>query len=328
LGVQPENELLWLCTTCAQCEAYCPRGVKVTEVILGLRYMAWKRNQPLPGLPSLLWSVYWNNNPWDQPPSQRTQWARHLAIPTFDPGQHEILYYVGCAASYETRAQVVAESVVKVLRAAGVAFGTLGDQEPCSGEEVLSVGHQPYFREIAERTRTLFKARGVTQLVTSDPHSYDAFKNHSKIDDFAVPQHYTQFLALLLDQGRLTFKSTETPKPVKITFHDPCYLARHNAETEAPRKVLGAIPGVTLVEMENHSSDTLCCGGGGGRMWIDTAAGERFSDLRVMEALETGADILATACPYCISCLEDSVKAKGIKGLVVRDVAEIAGEYV
>jgi Fe-S oxidoreductase len=324
LGIQPEDEDLWLCTTCGQCEAYCPRGVKVTEVIGGLRYLAWKHNQPLAGLPSLLWSVYWNNNPWDQPPSQRTQWARQLAIPEFDPGQHEILYYVGCAASYETRAQKVAESIVRVLQAVGIPFGTLGEQEPCSGEEVLSVGHQPYFQEIAERTRSLFKARGVTHVITSDPHSYDAFKNYSQIDDFAVPQHYTQFFADLIGKGQLTFKSMEHTNPGKITFHDPCYLARHNAETEAARKVLEAIPGVTLVEMRNHGIDTLCCGGGGGRMWIDTAAGERFSDLRVMEALETGADILATACPYCISCLEDSVKAKEIKNLRVMDVAEIA----
>jgi Fe-S oxidoreductase len=203
-----------------------------------------------------------------------------------------------------------------------VAFGILGDDEPSSGAEVLDVGHKPYFREIAQHTAEVLREKGVTRLITTSPHSFDAFKNHyPHVGEGFRPMHYTQYLAELIDARRLTF---EEPVALSVTFHDPCYLARHNDEVEAPRRVLAAIPGLTLVEMENHGIDTLCCGGGGGRMWLETAAGERFSDFRAQDALRTGAGVLATACPFCIACLEDSLKAQKIKDLVVMDIAEIA----
>jgi Fe-S oxidoreductase len=321
LGIKNGNDDLWLCTTCSQCETYCPRGVAIADVFRGLRYLAWEQNQAHSGLPTLLWSVYWNNNPWEQPPSQRTAWAKDLSPPKFDPSQHELLYYVGCTASYDNRAQKVARALVEIFNAAEVPFGTLGEDEPCSGEEVLSVGHKPYFHEIAEKAGQVFEQHQVTRLVTSDPHSYDAFKQH--YPRAIQPLHYTQYLAQLVDQGRLDLKSVAADFKAKVTYHDPCYLSRHNHETEAPRRVLEALPGVTLVEMENTGVDTLCCGGGGGRMWLETEAGERFSDLRVAEALDTGADILVTACPYCIACIEDSVKGQGIKDLAVLDLAEV-----
>jgi len=322
LGLQDGNENLWLCTTCAQCEAYCPRGVNIADVFLGLRYLAWQRNQPEAGLPTLLWSVYWNNNPWEQPPSQRSQWAKNLDLSVFDPEQHEILYYVGCTTSYDRRAQKIALSLIKLFEEAGVRFGILGDDEPCSGEEVLSVGHKHYFQEIIQRSSQVFQDRGVTKLVTTSPHSFDVFYNHYPIfnEDFR-PLHYAQYLAELLEESRLKFTN---PVERKVTFQDPCYLARHNGELDAPRKVIEAIPGIEFVEMENHGIDTLCCGGGGGRMWLETAPGERFSDLRVKEVLETGADALITSCPYCVSCLEDSIKAQNIQEVEVMDVAELA----
>ncbi|MEW6716467.1 MAG: (Fe-S)-binding protein [Chloroflexota bacterium] len=323
VGIQKDNDNLWLCTTCAQCEAYCPRGVRITDVFRGLRYLTWEQKHPHKGLSNLLWSVFWNNNPWEQPPSQRNKWGQNLNIPIFNPEQHEILYYVGCTASYDTRAQKIARSMVHLLNVAEVSFGTLGEDEPCSGEEVLSVGHTPYFREIANHCAQVFSDRGITHLITTDPHSYDVFQHHYPNSGRSnlLPHHYTQYFVNLLEDGRLQFN-----KPVerKITFHDPCYLSRHNSEIKAPRQVLDAIPGVELVEMKNVGVDTLCCGGGGGRMWLETEVGERFSDLRVKEALECGADILATACPYCVTCLEDSLKSQGIQTLSVMDIAEIA----
>jgi Fe-S oxidoreductase len=322
LGLQDGNHDLWLCTTCAQCEAYCPRGVPISEVFRGLRYLAWERRATPEGLPSLLWSVYWNNNPWSQPPSQRSQWAKDQPLPTFDPKRHEILFYVGCTSSYDRRAQKVARALARLLKAGEVSFGSLGDDEPCCGEAALNVGHKPYFEETAQQAARVFQEKGVTQLVTVSPHCYDVFKNHypSFNGDFQ-PFHYTQYLAGLVDEGRLAFEGAVN---LKVVFHDPCYLARHNDESQAPRRVLEAVPGVELVEMENAGLDTLCCGGGGGRMWLETASGERFSDLRVQEACRTGAGVLATACPFCITCLEDSLKAQKIEDLAVMDVAEIA----
>ncbi len=315
------TEALWLCTTCAKCEAYCPRGVDIAEIFRALRAVAWEQREAPEGLPSLLWSVYWNDNPWEQPPSQRAQWAADLDLPRFDPVEHEILFYVGSTAAYDRRTQSVARALVCALRAAGVAFGVLGNDEPPSGADVFDVGHRPFFEEIAETSAQVFREHGVTRLVTTSPHAYDVFKNHYPAvgDDFE-PLHYTQFLAELLDAGRL---SLDTPVDLTVAFHDPCYLARHNAETKAPRRVLGAVPGLRLVEMESAGVDTLCCGGGGGRMWQETAAGERFADLRVEEARAAEVDVLATACPYCIACLEDSLKARGVENLRVLDVAEI-----
>jgi Fe-S oxidoreductase len=328
LGLHRDNHNLWLCTTCGQCEVYCPRGVNVVDVIRALRFLAWRRNASPEGFPSLLWSVFWNNNPWEQPPSHRTNWGKHLDIPLFNDQNHEILYYVGCTASYDTRAQKIALNLIKIFQAVGISFGILGEQEPCSGEEVLSIGHTPYFRELCENAVNTFRSWKVSTLVTSDPHSYDAFKNHynsthKNLPDLLIPFHYTEFLWKIIKDGRLTFNSHNPLSQHKITYHDPCYLSRHNDVIEAPRNVLRAIPGVNLVEMENTGANTLCCGGGGGRMWLDTAPGERFSDLRVTEAQDTGAEILATACPYCISCLDDSLKDKGINDLIVMDIAEI-----
>ena len=321
LGLHGGDESLWLCTTCAQCEAQCPRGVNISDVFRSLRTIAWEQRSVAKGLPSMLWSVYWNGNPWSQPPSQRANWARNLDVPTFDPDLHEILLYAGCTSSYDRRAQKISRALVQILNTAGVRFGYLGEAEPCCGEAALSVGHKPYFEELALKAAGVFREKGVTRVVTVSPHSYDVFKNHyPAVRDGFQPIHYTQYLAQLVDEGRLTITDQLNRR---ITFHDPCYLGRHNDEYEAPRRVLSAIPGVEIVEMQNSRQDALCCGGGGGRMWQETTPGERFSDLRVQQAARTRADILATACPFCLVNLEDSVKAARLDGLRVMDVAEI-----
>jgi len=322
VGLYDEQEALWLCTACSQCEPYCPRAVPIVEVIQALRYLMWKRRNIVEGLPSILWSIYWNNNPWFQPPSQRTQWAAALNLPDFDAKNHEVLFYVGCTASYDRRAQKVARALVQLLREAEIPFGTLGEDEPCCGETVLSLGHKPYFEELSQNATLIFQDRGVSKLVAISPHGYDTFLNHyPHVNEVFEPYHYTQYLAKVIGESRL-----QLPRPLNstVTFHDPCYLGRKNQVYDPPRQILETIPGVTLVEMEHTGLDALCCGGGGGRMWMETPVGERFSDLRVQEAAATGASIIATACPFCIACLEDSIKALSIEGLEVLDVAEIA----
>lgn len=324
LGLLDGSEELWLCTTCAQCEAYCPRGVDIPEVIRALRYLAWGQRQTPKGLPSLLWSIHWNNNPWTQPPSLRSAWAGDLDIPIYDPEQHEITLYVGCTASYDRRAQQVARSLVHLFQAAEISFGFLGEEEPCCGEAALSVGHKAYFQEIAAGAIGRFREKGVRHLVTVSPHCYDVFRNHYPADmgrQGILAHHYTQYLAFLLREERLRL---DCPVMRLVTFHDPCYLSRHNEETDAPREILEAVPGLKLEEMAHAGIDALCCGGGGGRMWLETEPGQRFADIRVEEALAAGAEVIATACPFCVACLEDSIKAMGIQDLVVMDVAELA----
>jgi Fe-S oxidoreductase len=235
---------------------------------------------------------------------------------------HEALLYVGCTSSYDRRAQKIALALVKLLRAADVEFGYLGEEEPCCGEAALNLGHHRYFEELAQQASKVFHDRGVGRVITISPHCFDVFANHlHEMGDDFQPQHYTQALAELIQRGRLTFAKA---LDLKVTFNDPCFLGRRNNIYDPPREILSTIPRVSLVEMENYRGEALCCGGGGGRMWMETPAGERFSDLRVREAIATGAEILATACPFCIVCLEDSLKGLRSNEIAVLDVAELA----
>jgi len=338
LGIEDWDKDIWLCTNCDQCQLYCPRGVQIGDVFQALRSISWEKREVESGLPGMLWSIYWNDNPWSQPPSERFTWAGNTNVPVYDPSKHEFLLYIGCTSSYDNRLQKVAQALARALTAAGVRFGCLGLAEPCCGEPVKSVGHAPYFHETARLTTRVFKDAGVEKIITLSPHCYDVFKNHySEVleeKQFEVV-HYTQILAVLLEGGKVEFSpgwiaralenhySWVTPEEIMVTFQDPCYLGRKNNEYRAPRMLLSGIPGINFLEMENHMQDGLCCGGGGGRMWLETPPGERFSDIRVMQALETGASILATACPFCLVCLEDSMRALGMENMFVLDVAEM-----
>lgn len=329
LGAGAWGPELWRCTTCGACEARCPRGVDVSLVMMALRREAWRGRAVPHRLSGVLWDLHFDGNPWGRPPSQRSAWARGLEVPRFS-SDHEILYYVGCTAAYDRRAQKVARALVALFRAAGVAFGTLGDDEPCCGHSARDLGQLDYAREVQRRGRRRFEEAGVATAVTTSPHCFDMFRSGAEERGAGAggaegngwrPVHYTEYLAGLVDAGRLEF-----PRSVdlRVTYHDPCYLGRKHGVYDEPRRLLAAIRGVELVEMERTREDALCCGGGGGRMWLETQAGERFSDLRVREAAATGAQVLATACPHCITCLEDSIKVAGLKGIQVLDVAELA----
>jgi Fe-S oxidoreductase len=324
LGLFNESDDLWFCTTCAVCQPLCPRGVDIPHVFRSLRYLAWEQQKPMTGLPSIMWSLYWNGNPWSQPPSQRTAWAQGLNIAEFNANIHDILLYVGCTSSFDRRAQKIAGALVRLFQAAGIQFGYLGNDEPCCGESALSLGHKPYFDEIASNTSAIFREKDVHKIITISPHCYDVFINHyPDLEPDIQPMHYTQYLVDLAESGKLEFKKSFT---ARLTFQDPCYLGRLNNEYTAPRKILSTVPGIELIEMPTSREEALCCGGGGGRMWLETPAGERFSDLRVREAAAIEADILATACPFCIVCLEDSLKLARIEHLLVMDVAEVLVE--
>ena len=322
LGLWDEGEDLWRCTTCGRCEITCPRGVRIRDVIRGLRYLAWEERRVPAGFPSMLWSVYWNDNPWSQPPSHRVRWAEKLEVPRYSPEQ-DVLLYLGCTVSYDHRARKIARSLIHLLKRAGVAFGILGEAEPCCGEPVLAVGHLLYFRDLMARNIERFRERGVTRIVTVSPHCYDTLKNHYDWPEEHPVQveHYTELLFDLLQNKRL--KVHRRAFDGRVAYHDPCYLARYNGVIEAPRACLAAVVGDSPVELEYHREWTLCCGGGGGRMWLETRAEERFSNLRIRDAREKGVRLLLTACPMCLTCLEDSRNALGISALKVLDIAEL-----
>jgi len=317
LGVPGWADALWLCTTCGQCKELCPRGVDIPNVILALRDLAWKDRQVPAGFPTLMWNVYWDGNPYGRPPSERSSWMKGSELKEFT-ADDEILFYIGCTGNYDRRIQKVVQSLVQVFTAAGVKFGVLKDQEPCCGDAVRNAGYFEYADEIAANGSKLFQELGVRTVVTVSPHCLDQFLHHFDMPAGFRALHYTQYLRELMESGRLSIGGE---MDVKVTFHDPCYLGRQNGDYESPRQVLAGIKGVELVEMPRNRENALCCGGGGARMWLETPAGERFSDLRVAEARETGAQIIGTACPHCISCLEDSLA--GDKNLRVADIAEL-----
>jgi Fe-S oxidoreductase len=315
LGAPGWTEALWLCTTCGQCSAQCPRGVDISSVILALRGIAWGERQAPAGLPTLMWNLYWDGNPYGRPPSQRATWSEDLGLHEFT-AEDEVLLYFGCTANYDQRIQKVARAVVQVLRAAGVRFGVLGEREPCCGDAARTAGHTGYADEIASNGSKLLRELGVGTVVAISPHCLDQFVHHFDMPADFRALHYTQYMGQLIADGRLRI---EGELAAKVTFHDPCYLGRRGGDFESPRSVLGSVPGVELVEMPRSRDEALCCGGGGGRMWLETPASERFAEMRVAEARATGAEIIGTACPHCVSCLEDSAGSS----MRVADVAEI-----
>jgi len=320
-----ESDDLWKCTTCGTCTDRCPRGVGIIDLVRSIRMMIGETGLIPQTLRTAVGSVRAKGNPWSGDRAERNGWAAKLEIPRFDAGQHEYLLFGCCMPSYDPRSRKVVEAAAKVLRAAGISFGVLDSEESCCGESVRKIGSETVFSSLVEGNGALFTRHGVRKILALSPHCYYTFKHEypEQGASFEVV-HSSELFASLLAAGRL--------KPVKpthttVTYHDPCYLGRHSGLFDPPRAILQAIPGITFNEMVRVRASSLCCGGGGGRMWMETKLGERFSDLRVPEALAVGANVLATSCFYCISMLEDSCRNANQEGvLAIRDVTELLAE--
>lgn len=313
---------LWNCATCKSCEVTCPRRVRIVEVLHHLRVTgAGAKNTP-PKLEAAMWGVYEEGNPWGGARSGRAKWTDGLNVKSALDAKVDYLLYVGCAASFDTRLQQVSRSLVQLLNAAGVSFGVLGNSEDCCGDVVYQAGEEGFLEELVLKNLDLFKKSGAQAVVSISPHCHNMFKSvYPSYGALPRPVHYTELLAEFLDAGKLKV-NVSGDGAGSVTYHDPCYLGRYHGLYEQPRKILESIPGVRFVEMSDSKGNALCCGGGGGQMWLD-AVGERPSHRRVEQALETGAATLATSCPYCIQNFEDAARTKGLNHLEVRDVAEI-----
>jgi Fe-S oxidoreductase len=264
-------------------------------------------------------------NPLGEEREKRAAWASGLSLKPFTEGM-ELLFFVGCYYSYDPRMRKVAVATANILEAAGVDFGILGSRESCCGESIRKTGSEEVFKSLARANIKAFIDHGVKKILVASPHCYHTLKN--EYPEFMVNfevVHITQFLAELIEEGRLQLPNGRNGgPPTKVTYHDPCYLGRHNGIYDPPRELLRKLPGLELVEMIDSRQDSLCCGGGGGRIWAETPKEERFSDLRVAQAKEAGAEVLATSCPYCISNFEESRLALGENDpLVVKDVMEL-----
>jgi Fe-S oxidoreductase len=330
LGVVPfESEDLWLCSTCGNCVQRCPRGVEIVDVMRAMRRILVPDGvvpTSIPNLRGFMTSIASVGNPWGQEPKDRANWAKDLGVREFGEDT-EVLYFPCCYPSYDPRLKKVAQATASILGKAGVDFGILGPAENCCGESVRKAGNEALFKRLARENIKTFIDRGVKKILVSSPHCYHTFKNEYaefKVNFEVV--HISQYLRELLVEGRLR-PTKEYGK--RVTYHDPCYLGRHNGIFDEPREVLKGIPGLELREMSESRENSLCCGMGGGRIWMETAKGERFSDLRLQQAIGVGAEVLATSCPYCITQFEDSRLAlKDSETLQIKDITEILQEAI
>jgi Fe-S oxidoreductase len=324
-----EGEDIWRCTTCGRCPEQCPRGVKQIEVGVSLRRVASEYEvfpASVRSARTARASLISEGNPLQGERDKRADWAKGLNLKTYEEGM-EALYFVGCYLSYDPRMKKVATATANILNKAGVVFGILGSKESCCGESIRKTGSEEVFKTLAKHNIKTFIDHGVKKVIVSSPHCYHTFKNEypEYMVNFEVV-HINQYLLELINQGRLEMKGEF---PQKITYHDPCYLGRHNGVYDAPRDLLNAIPGVELVEMEDHGPRSLCCGGGGGRIWMDTPQEERFSDIRLKQADAVGAAILATSCPYCITNFEESrLNLEYEEKIEIKDITEIVQDII
>jgi Fe-S oxidoreductase/nitrate reductase gamma subunit len=325
---------LWSCTTCAACIDVCPLGVRPLDLITDMRRFLIGEGQ-LRGAPATaLQKVQRSGNPWGLPADERFDWAVGLDVPTAaEHPDFEVLYWVGCAASYDRRAQNVARCVARLLQLAGVDFAVLGREERCTGECPRRMGDEFLFDELAGANVHTLEKYHVKKIVTHCPHCLNSFdQDYPQLGGRYDVVHHSQFLMDLVRHGRLAVDPAKLQGAgPTITYHDPCYLARASGITEEPRQILEAIVsegrGSKLVEMPRNRHCTSCCGAGGGRMWFDDAPAERIGASRVDEALSTGATTISVACPFCLLMTNDGVAAKD-QAADVRDVAELLFDVV
>ncbi|MGI5822567.1 MAG: (Fe-S)-binding protein [Dethiobacteria bacterium] len=321
---------VWDCTTCETCAIRCPKGLKPMEVLIGLRNILVESGVIQPTVRDALESAFREGNPWSKPKATRSDWMQGLDVKVAVPGEKvENLIFVCCTIAYDPKVQVIAQNFVKVLNKAGIDYGFVGDDEVCCGSEVYNmgeVGEDGLFEMMVEDGTELLNGFDADRIVTLSPHCYDALKNQYP-DLQAEVIHYTHLLKEILEDEKLVFTKEFAQK---IVFHDPCYLGKRNDVYDEPRYILSQIPGAEQVEFERNRERSLCCEGGGGKMWAETESHkERLAEVRVRDAKELGATILAVACPFCVLTLDDAVKAKGFEEeMQVMEILEIAGKLI
>jgi Fe-S oxidoreductase len=324
-----ESEDIWRCTTCGRCPQQCPRDVRQVESGVALRRVATEYGvfpKPVRAIRAVSGSLAGHGNPLNEERKKRADWAEGLSVQAFTEGM-EFLYFPGCYLSYDARLKKVARATAGILQKAGIEFGILGTVENCCGESIRKAGDEELFKRLAKENIKNFIDHGVKKILVSSPHCYHTFKN--EYPEFRVNfevVHIAQLLSELIQAGKITIAKDYAKK---VAYHDPCYLGRHNGIYDEPRSALTRIPGLELRELPEARADSLCCGGGGGRIWMETVKGERFSDLRLEQAIGVGAEVLATSCPYCIANFEDSrLTLKLTEAIEVKDVTEIIHEAI
>ena len=323
------REELWACTSCRACDEACPVGIEIFEKILDMRrYLTLMESD----FPTELGRAYRGmenqGNPYGLDQGDRGQWARTLpdgvsVVNSAEPFTHEYLFWVGCAGTFDDRNQKVAQAVATLLHRAGVDFAILGASELCTGDPARRSGNEYLFQMLASQNIETLDGLGVTKIVTQCPHCFNTMANeYPQYGGHYEVLHYTQFLEQLVATGRLDLSGANLPE--RVTYHDACFLGRHNEVYVPPRRLVGALGGIDVVEMPRHGPNSFCCGAGGARFWMEERTGKKIGVDRVEEALATGATQLAVACPFCHVMLDDSLKETGRdEELEVVDIATL-----
>ncbi len=317
------DDILYACTTCKLCVNNCPREVDIIGVVRAMRAMIADAGAAPQSLRAIMGSIHSKGNPWSEDRENREAWTEGLEVPRFD-GSQEYFLSVCCTSAYDPRAIEIAKALVKVLDAAGVSYGIIGNEESCCGETLRKMGDEEQFMGLVEKNVNLFNDKGVKKIITTSPHCYNTFSTeYPEFGGEYEVVHYTQLLKDLMDEGKL---SVGGGFDKKVIYHDPCYLGRHSEVFEQPRELLAA-SGAEVSEFERNKGMALCCGGGGGRLWMEAEPEQRFSTHKVREAVESGAEVVATCCPYCVNMFADSIKTENVdEKLEVKDLAEILAE--
>lgn len=321
-----DAEELWACTTCMACVQECPVLIQHVEAIYDMRRHLMVEGKVDRKKRDMLTSLATVGNPYGLPSADRAKWAEGLDLKIWgeEPDQ-EYLYWVGCAGSYDTRNQMVSKALVSIMKAGQVGFGFLGNEEKCNCEVARRVGEEGRFQQAAMELIEMLNKRGVKKIVTQCPHCYNTFKNeYPRFGGKFEVIHHTQLIAKLLRDGRLKLKKRAERT---ISFHDPCYLGRYNDEYDAPRDVIRMVSSGKFLELPRCRTKSFCCGAGGGNAWYTVEAKKKPSVIRLEEAQQVSPNVLAAACPYCVSMLEDAAKTLGTsEKMPIKDIAELVAE--
>ena len=325
-GALIQADELWACTTCMACVQECPAFIDIVDTIIDLRRYLTLSEGALPSTaPQSLQNIQRAGNPWGLPAAERLAWAKGLDVPMLERGvEVEYLYWVGCSASYDRRNQAIARSVVKILKTAGVSFAVM-QEERCHAEVGRRLGEEYLYQTVQQENVEAINRYRFKKVITHCPHCFNTIKNEfPQFGGTYEVLHHSVVIDELIASGRITPKKR---LDATIAFHDSCYLGRYNGITEAPRAVARSVPGLRLVELPRSRERGLCCGGGGGHMWMETPSKKRVNVIRVEEVLEAKADVVGTACPFCLAMVDLGRKVVGAEEkLQVKDISELVAE--
>jgi len=321
--IEREVTEVYRCVGCDCCTSRCPHGVSLPNIMRGIRRVLVEFGSYPAELKDSIARIQSDGNPFGEARERRCQWIEELEAPRFEPDM-EFLYFSCCVPAYDPRASQAGHASVAILRAADVSFGFLGNGQACCCESVRKVGAEDVFQDGARANIAAFKDAGVRRILVTSPHCGITFeRDYGELGASFEVVHQTQLFHQLIEQGKLTPRN---PLNKRVVYHDPCTLGRQRGIYEEPRRILTSIPGLELVEIPDFNREhSVCCGGGSGGAWLERPKEERLSDVRVRQAADTGAEIIAVACPHCLQMFEDSVKTMGLD-LPVRDVSELLAE--